>query len=185
MTTESTRFDLFTRTIHTGLVVFGITAWLTGELAEDYDEGADWGFTAHSWIGMGLALFIVLRIIYGLFGPNAVRFSNWVPYNKERLVLAWEDVMTLFHFTLPERPAHVGLSALVQAFGLIIFSWMALTGSLLFFFLEPGIKASGALHLIEELHEVGEELIPVYLVLHVGAVILHTIIDRTFIKRIF
>lgn len=168
-----------------GLVVFGIGAWLTGELAEDYDESADWGFTTHSWAGMALAVFILLRILYGIFGPSTIRFTSWVPYNKERLILVWEDMLTLLSLTLPDRPAHIGLSGLVQTFGLLIFSWMALTGSLLFFYLEPGVKTTGLLHLVEELHEVGEELIPVYLVLHVGAVILHLFTDRSFLKRIF
>jgi cytochrome b len=185
MPSQEERFDLFTRIIHMGLVTFGIAAWLTGELAEDYDEAADWGFIIHSWIGMGLAVFILLRVLYGIFGPETVRFTSWVPYNKGRLILAWQDVLTLLRFALPERPAHVGLSGLVQTFGLLVFGWMALTGSLLFFFLEPGTKASGFMHFVEELHEAGEGLIPVFLVLHVGAVVLHSLIDRSFLKRMF
>jgi len=185
MTSDKTRFDLFTRLIHLVLIVLGIIAWLTGEIAEDYEEGVDWGYTVHSWAGLGVALFILLRVIYGVVGPDLVRFTSWVPYTRERLIQVWEDLLTLLRFKLPDRPAHVGLSGLVQAFGLLLFFWMALTGSVLFFYIEPGTETSGLLHLVEELHEVGEDLIPVYLVLHVGAVILHTMLDRSFIKRMF
>ena len=185
MAKEEERFNLLTRTIHMGLVTLGIAAWLTGELAEDYDETSDWGFFIHSWIGMGLAAFILLRLLYGMIGPADFRFTHWVPYNKKRLKPVWEDVRTLLHFSLPERPPHVGLSGLVQIFGLLIFFWMALTGGVLFFYLEPGTKASGVVHLVEELHEAGEGLIPVFLILHVGAVILHSLLDRTFLKRMF
>ena len=34
------------------------------------------------------------------------------------------------------------------------------------------------MHVIEEIHEIGEGLIPVFLVLHVGAVILHALFGR-------
>ena len=145
--------DVFARTIHLGILTFGLLAWLTG----------------------GLAVFIFMRLIYGLVGPATVRFSQWVPYKKDRLEAVWEDVKTLLTFRLPDQPAHVGLAGVVQTFGLLVFCWMALTGSLMFFALVPGREAVGVLHFIEEIHEIGEGLIPVFLVLHVGAVILHAL----------
>jgi len=44
---------------------------------------------------LALAFFVCLRLIYGLVGPTTVRFSQWVPYKKERLGAVWEDVKTL------------------------------------------------------------------------------------------
>ena len=38
---------------------------------------------------------------------------------------------------------------------------------------------------VEELHETGESMIPLYLFLHVGAVILHTISGNSVWKRMF
>ncbi len=76
-------------------------------------------------------------MIYGQVGPAMARFNAWVPYTKEKLMMVWEDILTLLRFRLPDQPSHVGLSGLVQTFGLLIFTWMALTGSLMFFYLEP------------------------------------------------
>ena len=70
---------------------------------------------------------------------------------------------------------HVGLSGLVQTFGLGAFAWMAVTGSLMFFYLTPGHKARGFLHPIKEMHEAVVWLIPIYLGIHVGAVLLHAL----------
>jgi len=70
---------------------------------------------------------------------------------------------------------HLGLSALVQTFGLAAFSRMALTGSLMFFYLTPGHKVRGVLHFIKEMHEAAMWLIPIYLGIHVGAVLLHAL----------
>lgn len=170
--------DVFTRIIHLGMMIFGVLAWIAGDWAEDYEHAKHLGYIVHSWLGMSLTLFVSLRLIYGLTGPKAIRFSHWVPYTKSRMIFVWEDIQTLLKFHLPDRPAHQGLAGLVQTFGLLTFSWLALTGSLIFFYLKPGVEVSGMVHYIKEMHEIGEGLIPMYLALHVGAVILHTLTGR-------
>ena len=170
--------DIFSRIIHLGILVFAVAAWLASEWAGEYEKADHFGFTIHKWLGITLAAFICLRLIYGIFGPKNIRFTQWVPYTKERLLLVWEDILGLLRFRLPDRPTHQGLAGLVQTYGLGVFTWMALTGSLMFFFLETGHEARGSLHFIKEIHEIGATLIPIYLVLHVGAVILHALSGR-------
>jgi cytochrome b len=175
--------DVLTRIIHLGLMVFALTAWSASGWAEDYAHTTHLGFTVHSWLGMGLVTFISLRLVYGLVGPASVRFSQWVPYTKARLLLAWEDVLTLLKFRMPDRPSHQGLAGLVQTFGLLTFLWVGLTGSLMFFYLEPGQEASGLLHFVMEMHEIGETAIPLFLGLHVGAVVLHALFGNHLWRR--
>jgi cytochrome b len=163
------------RVIHLGLTVFGISAWATGFLADDYKRLEHLGFSIHSWLGISFVFFLILRIGYGFWGPDDYQFTKWVPYTGDRLRAAMEDVWTLIKFKLPQRPTHLGLSGLVQTFGLAAFAWMALTGSLMFFYLTPGHQAHGFLHFIKEMHEVGVWLIPIYLGIHVGAVLLHAL----------
>jgi cytochrome b len=175
---KEVELDVFTRIIHLGILIFGVLAWLTGELAEDYEKIEHTGFTIHKWLGIILAAFICLRLIWGLVGPKNVRFSQWIPYAKERLLLAWEDILGCLKFRLPDRPTHEGVAGMVQTFGLAVFTWVALTGSLMFFFLETGQEAKGVIHFVEEIHEIGESLIPIFLVLHVGAVVSHALFGR-------
>jgi cytochrome b len=170
--------DVFARFIHLGMLTFGLLAYLASGWAEDYEKAQHLGFTVHKWLGILLAAFIALRLIYGIIGPKVVRFTQWVPYTKERWLNAWEDVLTLLRFRLPDRPVHEGVAGIVQTFGLLVFTWMALTGSLMFFLLKPGQEARGVVHAIEEIHEIGKGLIPIFLVLHVGAVILHALSGR-------
>lgn len=177
--------DGFVCLFHLGLILFGITAWLTGDAADDYKKYEHFWFTMHGWIGMGFALSICLYVFYGMIGPRNARFSRWIPYSKERLLLVREDIAGLMKFRLPDRKSHQGLAGFAQFFGLLIFSWIALTGTLMFFLLEPGSKVKGLLHGIKEMHEVGEILIPVYLTIHIGAVLLHSITGRPVWKRIF
>ena len=53
--------DLPTRIIHLGLVIFGLLAWGTGEWADDYEKLKHIGFYVHSWIGMGVSFFVLLK----------------------------------------------------------------------------------------------------------------------------
>lgn len=177
--------DVLTRIIHLGMMFFGVLAWIVSEWAGDYEHAKHLGYTVHSWLGMGLALFVSLRLIYGLTGPATVRFSHWVPYTKSGLIFVWEDILTLLRFRLPDRPAHQGLAGLVQIVGLFTFFWMALTGGLMFFYLKTGHKASGVMHYIEEMHEIGEGIIPLFLGIHVGAVILHALTGRHLWRKMF
>lgn len=173
------------RTIHLTIVVFALAAWLTGDGADDYKKADFFDYTIHKWLGLGLTIPVILRIIYGLTGPVNLRFSRWVPYTKERLELARKALSGLLLFKLPDRKAHLGISGLIQASGIILFAWMAFTGSLIFFFVEPGMKARGLVHFVMELHEVGESLIPLYLFIHVGAVVIHACFGLHFWRKMF
>ena len=175
--------DVVARVIHLGLMLFALAAWSASGWAEDYSHTRHLGFTVHSWLGMGLATFMGLRLVYGLVGPANVRFSQWVPYTKARLRFVWADILTLLKFRLPDRPSHQGLAGLVQTFGLLTFSWIAVTGSLMFFYLKPGQEAGGLVHFVVEMHEIGETAIPLFLGLHVGAVVLHALFGRHLWRR--
>ncbi|MEW6600706.1 MAG: cytochrome b/b6 domain-containing protein [Nitrospirota bacterium] len=177
--------DVFIRICHLGMILFGVTAWLTGDAADDYKNITHVWFTRHGWVGMGLASSFLLYILYCTFGPVKSRFSSWVPFTKERLLKVMEDLKGLLRFRLPERASHEGFAGLVQLFGILVFTGMAVTGALMFFLLEPGGRAVGLVHDIKEVHEAGEILIPVYLSLHVGAVLLHSITGRPVWRRIF
>jgi cytochrome b len=171
--------------VHLGIFIAGIAAWLSGDLADDYKRLAHPGFTLHSWVGMGVVYFIFLRLVWGLVGPQNVRFSQWVPFTRQRLARVGEDIRGLLRFQMPERRTHEGLSGLVQTFGLLAFLFMSVSGSFLFFSLEPGQKARGLAHAVKEVHEAGVLLIPLFLFIHTGAVVLHALRGRHLWRRMF
>jgi cytochrome b len=183
--TNRKNLDVFTRILHLGLAVFGVLALITGDFADDYKKLDGLGFFFHSWTGIGVAIFICLRIMYGIMGPIQVRFTNWVPYSKERFKLVLEDIAGLLQFRLPERQPREGLAALVEIFGLLLFLFLAVTGLLLFLSIQPGREAQGIAHFIKELHEVGETLLPLFLIVHGGAVILHGLTGNPLWRKMF
>lgn len=180
------KIDLFTRILHLGIAVFGLLALATGDMADDYKEAAGIGFFIHGWTGMAVTFFAALRFIYGIMGPVKTRFVNWFPYNKERMQPVLQDIAGLLQFRLPHREPRQGLAALVEMSGLLIIFFLAATGVSLFFIIEPGHKAGGFAHLIKELHEAGEVMLPAFFLVHGGAVILHALAgDHLWRKMLF
>jgi cytochrome b len=173
--TESTDLDELTRVIHLGLAVFGLLALLTGLCAGDYKRVHHLGFSVHKWLGLTLSFLMAWRIWHGFYGPQEARFSQWVPYTPERLKLVWEDCLNLLRLRLPERTPRQGVAGVVQAFGLAVFAYMAVTGSLMALLLTPGRKAGGLVHAVKEMHELGLWLIVAFLAIHGGAVLLHAL----------
>ena len=177
------RLDAGTRLLHLGLACFGLLAWGTGWLADDYKELRHSGFTIHGWIGIGTAVFLGLRLLYGIIGPRPVRFWNWVPVTPGRVRLVMEDLRGLLRFQLPDREPRQGLAAVVESLGLAIFLFLSGTGIALFLYLEPGMKARGTMHFVKELHEAGEILLPFFIGIHAGAVLLHALAGKHLWRR--
>jgi cytochrome b len=182
---NSEGLDSFTVFLHFGLMIFGVLAWLTGDWAGDYKKVKHLGFMVHKMLGMGAALFVAGRLFHGFWGPEPARFASWVPCTPERVKMILEDIRGLFTLKLPERAPHQGLAALWETFGLAVFTWMTATGLSMFLFLVPGQKAHGAVRLVKELHEFGEGLVPIFLGVHVGAVILHALMGDHRWRTIF
>lgn len=174
MKTYNYTYPLHIQIIHLGLVFFGIAAYLSAEGAEHSDGG--FGYQLHAYLGLTLTFFVLLRIIRGFIGSVNMRFSSWSPLSKTQWLLATEDVKSLLRFKLPKRDLHQGIAGLTQAFGLIIFSWMATTGTILYFINENTNEIF--FEIVEELHEIGEDLIPLFLLLHIGAVITYSLIGK-------
>lgn len=181
--------DVTTRFLHLGLAVFGIWAWLIGSGwigagAGDYDHPDHSWYLQHRWVGITFSVFLLLRILWGFVGPASARFANWVPWTRTRFKAVIEDVQSLLHFRFPLRPTHVGIAGLVQALGLLVFLWIALSGLSNAFFITPGVKLAGHWpRFIKHYHEIGDVLIPLYLILHIGGAITHSLAGKQVWKK--
>jgi cytochrome b561 len=181
MSNQDYTYPLYAKILHMGMAVFGILAFLTGEAAED--GGTAPGYLLHAYLGISLATFVLLRMLRGLVGTGPMRFAGWSPFSRHQWRLAWQDVRSLIRLKVLKRGMHEGLAGLTQAFGLAIFGWMGVSGSLLF--LLGGGPESDVFERVEEAHEVGEALIPLYLALHVGSVLVHSLAGKPIWQRMW
>lgn len=170
-TTDQSAYSLLERAVHLSLAAFGVSAFLTGEWAESGTAGT--GYLIHAWLGLSLAAAILLRALEGVAGRPAMRFGRWSPLARRQWAMAAADLKGLVKLQVPQRGMHEGLAGLVQACGLAVFAWMGATGTLMYFL--NGRLGHDAWEVLEEIHELGESLVPVYLLLHVGAVLLHSL----------
>lgn len=178
---EQYSYPTYAKLIHLGMAFFGIFAFLTGELADDGVTSN--GYLLHSYLGLSLASIMLVRVIIGFTSSQALSFKEWSPFSAYQRQCALEDFRTLLTLKIPERGRHEGLAGITQAFGLLIFIWMSVTGTTLFM-LGSG-SDSNVFEYVEEIHEVGESLIPLYLALHVGAVILHALCGKAIWRKMF
>lgn len=170
---------------HLAMIILVLTALLTGDGAGDYKQIEHAGFLLHGRIGLTIFTALCFYFLYALFGPQGSRLSTWFPFTRERLQKTGRDLRVLTQFKLPEHNRRQGLAGFVQFFGLLVFSWLAATGTLMYFFMERGAKAHGLMHLVKEAHEGATVLIFVYLALHVGAVIAHSLLKDHVWQDIF
>lgn len=173
----SRQFDSYSGTskiVHGGLAIFGIAAYLTAEGAEGGHAGA--GYLLHAYLGLTLTAFVALRLMRGFAATDKMNFSRWHLLSLQQWRLARQDLAGLVKLRVPNRASHEGLAGLVQAFGLVLFAAMAVTGTGLHF-LEEHVTG-GLYRSLEEVHELGELLIPTFLLLHIGAVIAHSLVGR-------
>lgn len=177
------RYDAGTRHIHLLLALLGVAALVSGQFADDYRRAVHTGFDIHRWIGLGMSIALALRIVWGFAGPPAVRFCQWVPFTLHRLVVVLQDLKSLLALRLPVSEEHQGLAGLIQAIGLAAFLWMAASGTLMWFYLEPGTRATGWLHTVKELHEGGQPVAIAYVAIHVGAVLVHSLAGHPVWRR--
>jgi cytochrome b len=183
MNGKAVKLDVTSRALHIGLALFGVAAWWTGEDANDYARPEHSGYDIHLWLGIGMAVFVMLRLGWGLAGPAPARFSNWVPWNAARFKLVMDDLKGFLKLRLPERETHEGIAGLVQALGLLLFTWLSASGVVIAIMVQPGERLTGWAHALKETHEATGELIPAYLILHVGAVVLHAFRGRQIWKK--
>lgn len=181
MTHQDYSYPWYAKVLHLGMAGFGIAAFLTGELAEDGVNSL--GYLLHAYLGLSLASFMLLRVLRGLLGSGPLRFSDWSPFSSGQWQMAVADMRSLVRLQVPERGMHEGLAGLTQAFGIAIFALMGATGTGLF--LLGGGPESVFFEAVEEVHELGEALIPLYLALHVGSVLLHVLVGNPVWRRMW
>jgi len=174
-------YTTWDKLIHAGLAVFGVVAYLTAEGAEGGRDS--FGYLMHAYLGFAAAAFVAMRLSSGLLGRPEMRFSRWSPFRASAWRETFEDLADLARLRLPHRDTHGGIAGLVQYFGLALFAWMSLTGVVLYAF--TGKAYHGLHEVAEEAHEIGEGLIPLFLLAHVGAVVAHSVFGSPVWQRMF
>lgn len=165
-------WDIYTRLWHWLLVCGIFFQWLSAEILDDQMQN-------HALMGYTLLGMMIFRLCWGFIGPEAIRFSRFVP--------SWH---TLTHYvSSSNKHIHVshnpvGALAVIAFIGLI--TMQAISG----FFMEDEIFFTGPLYnwlsasttsLIAEVHDIAFTGILLLITIHIIAVIYHRFKHEPFI----
>lgn len=179
------RYSASLRLVHLALATLCLVAWGTAQFAGDYKNAVHVGFSIHQIVGVGFTAALAIRLFIGLLGRDGGRFSTWFPFGRDNLRRVMDDLRNFARLRFPERAPHEGVAGVVQFLGLCAFLFIAVSGTVMAFYLAPGTRATGWLHGVKEVHEVAQLVIPVYLSLHVGGALLHSVLGQDLWREMF
>ena len=180
-------FDNTTKIIHLAMAIVLTLQMGIGLLV--HDPQTRFFLYLHEYVGIlsALVIFVEWLWIY-----TASQFSVLFPWNRAGISLVVKDIRNLGKHRLPEGGDTVGLSGFWHGIGILSFTFMALTGTILLFVLPGGHSILG-LHStdfvlytrISLYHRLVSYLAWVYLLGHVLFAILHQLAGNDVFGRIF
>lgn len=147
----------------------------------------------HAYTGYAFAFVFILRVIWGFLGNEYARWSDIVPYNRERWMAAGKNLRWYLGL-LKGRPAevmgHDPLASILYMILFLVFASQALTGlmlsgiefkmfpaSLFARRLDPGTH-EGIEEAFGEVHESGFWYIIFFVAVHLFGLIVHEIREK-------
>jgi cytochrome b len=167
-------WDIYTRLWHWLLVLGIFFQWLSGEVLDSQMQN-------HALMGYTLLGMMIFRLCWGLIGPEAVRFTRFVP--------SWTTLRS--YITKSNKAifvSHNPLGALAVLAFIVLITLQAASG----FFMEDEIFFTGPLYnwlsasttsLIAEMHEIAFTGILLLIAIHIFAVIYHRFKHEPFIVK--
>jgi cytochrome b len=160
---ETPVWDIVTRVFHWSLVVAFCTAQVT---AEEWDP-------VHEYVGYVVLSLVAFRIVWGLVGPQNVRFREFVK-SPGMIMTHVANIWTGRH------TAEAGHNPAGGAMVIVLLAWLALTG--LTGWLSVTISGDFA-ESLEELHEFLGEFSWLLVLVHITGVILMSFVERQDLAR--
>jgi len=143
-------------------------------------------FSIHEKLGMFLLAVLLLHWLAWVFGKAHHEMGHFFPWlSPERRRLVYAEIAELARFRLADPEARNALAGAVQGLGIVIASLLAMTGSVIFFTINPDGSMSSTVHMVKEVHGTLGPVMWTYLVLHAGAVLAHLTLGHRSLLAIF
>src|SRR3972149_8227627 len=144
----------------------------------------------HAYIGQIFIVTLTLRILWGFIGNRYARFSDMMPFTREKFMALGQNikwVLSGFRGDVPRTVGHDSLASLLYLALFIVLISQAVTGLLLSgaeFKIFPGVLFSGGLgeqgaEALEEGHELGLLFMYFYIAVHLLGLVIHELKERT------
>lgn len=196
---EVSVWDVPTRILHWSLafLILGLIGTMVAK--ESLEDSASENFLhnleeLHAVFGHFLAIVFILRIIWGFFGNEFIRWKDFNPFTREKLNIAKANLKWYASFFQGEKPpVTLGHNPLASIFYVALF--LVLISQIITGMLLSGIELDmGPATLVtdnfspyekenmeeflEEIHEFGFAFINFFIVAHLIGIVAHTLFDK-------
>ncbi len=167
-------WDPLVRVFHWSLVLFFLTAYLTGD---DFEN-------IHIYAGYAVSMLVGFRLIWGLIGPKYARFSNFVQPPSETLAY----LKSLFAGKTKDYIGHNPAGGMMIVALLVMLAATSVMGMALFASEGEGPLAGTFFatfdeDLLEDLHEFLANTTVMLVVLHLAGVLVSSLLHRENLVR--
>lgn len=142
-------------------------------------------FEFHEFFGLMALFFILVHWLWMLRSRDAGR-HHLFPYRSEGRGRISADLKKMLTFNLPEGgPGAGGLVGMVHGLGFLAATGMAVSGGIIFLSYTDALQFYKVGGFFREIHEGIAPLVWIYLVGHVGMVVVHHIAGHDTLRRMF
>ncbi|MCF8467226.1 MAG: cytochrome b/b6 domain-containing protein [Sneathiella sp.] len=185
-------YDRFTRVLHL-LFAVGIVAQLFVSEWMHHprpDKPGNFLYEIHEYLGIALLIVLLVHWLWSLVRGGPVSLGQFFPwFTAARRAALWADIrLYLAHivkFRLPGTDEPSPLAGAVQGLGLLVVTAMAASGTIIYFYTPETWQITGWLRQVFEIHELLANLVWAYLVVHIGASILHRFFGHKIVTEMF
>jgi cytochrome b len=170
-------WDIFVRTFHWSLVLTFFTAYIT---EDDF-------LTLHTYAGYTVLGLVLIRLIWGIVGTRYARFSNFVTSPG----MAWQYVKDTLHLRAKRYLGHNPAAGAMIVLLLVSLLMTTLSGIATYGAVESagplgnwlGNIGEGGENMLEEVHEFFANFTVLLVVIHVGGVVIESLLHRENLVR--
>lgn len=184
-------YDKTTRTLHRFLAA-GVVLQILLSLVMSHPKPGytgNWLFTLHSWAGLAVGALLVVHWVKSLpkYRATPHYLFPWTTRAGIDAVIADARlyIQAAKERKIPESDVPTPLPGAIQGIGLIVASALAFTGFIIYFSLYPNGQIGAFGWLAKQIHELLASVLWTFLIVHVGAAVLHQIYGQPLITQMF
>lgn len=146
------------------------------------------GYWLHEYVGLASMVVIGLFWLWLPLRRGETSLALLFPwFSAARRADFFADIVAhlraAMRLTLPHPEETGALSAAIQGGGLVAVLYMAVSGTVAYFVWTPGTAMTGGVHLLLESHALMSKLVWGYIIVHVGAAVLHELLGQRILYR--
>jgi cytochrome b561 len=187
------RHSLLTKALH-ALLALAIVLQLLGSLVMEEPHpprrGIETPFLLHEWIGVVSLGIVVAFWLWTLLRRGEAGFGAFFPWfspARYRAILA--DIRAygagLRRLELPDSAAHSAFAHAVHGLGLLLATYLAATGFVVFLQIDAAGRMTGLGHLAAEMHGALANVMWAYLIGHAAMALLHQALGEGILRKMW